>query len=183
MVAKNCTIIGLRSQSFENIVLGDNVRIDGFTTIAAASGHLTVGSYVHIGGYCFLACAGGVTIDDFSGLSQRVSVYSSSDDYSGAALTNPTVPSEYLNVKTAPVHLERHVIVGAGSVILPGVSIGEGSSVGALSLVHRTLAEWGMHGGIPAKFLKSRSKALLESESALRTGLNTRIPLATRLDP
>jgi galactoside O-acetyltransferase len=166
-IAKNCTIIGLGGASFRNISIGNNVRIDGFTTIAAASGHLTIGSYVHIGGYCFLACSGGVTLEDFSGLSQRVAIYSASDDYSGAALTNPTIPQEYLNVKVAAVRLCRHVIIGSGSVILPGVTVSEGTAVGAIAVVHKSLPEWSLFAGNPIRRLKSRSKALLEAEERL----------------
>ncbi|TGS72469.1 acyltransferase, partial [Mesorhizobium sp. M8A.F.Ca.ET.181.01.1.1] len=102
-----------------------------------------------VGGMCFLAGGGGIQMEDFSGLSQGVRVYSTSDDYSGAALTNPTVPREYLNMKIAPVRLGRHVIVGSGSVILPGCVLGEGVSVGAMSLVTKNLEPWGVYFGSP----------------------------------
>ncbi|QOY96556.1 acyltransferase [Massilia sp. UMI-21] len=164
-IARNATIIGL-----ENIAIGDNVRIDGGVVIAAHAGRLELGDYIHIGGGCYLGCAGGITLADFSGLSQGVRIYSGTDDYSGEALTNPTVPHAYLNVKTAPVALGRHVIVGSGSVILPGASIGDGSAVGALSLVARPLADWGIYAGAPARRLKARSRKLLELEQALRAG-------------
>jgi len=163
IVAKNCTIVGLR-----NISIADNVRIDGNTVIAAASGSITIGSYIHIGGGCFLACAGGITLGDFSGLSQGVRIYSATDDYTGHWLTNPTVPHAYVKLKVAPVVLGRHVIIGAGTVILPGVTIGEGSSVGALSLVSKALDPWGVYFGLPVKRLKARSKRLLELEKQLR---------------
>lgn len=161
-VAKNCTIIGL-----ENISIGDNVRIDGYSTIIAAGGFVTLGSYIHIGGYSFLSGGAGIVLESFSGLSQGVKIYSKSDDYSGAALTNPTVPSRYLNVVSGAVTLKRHVIVGSGSVVLPNVTIGEGSSVGALSVVTKSLDEWGVFVGVPARRLKSRSRQLLEQEKQL----------------
>ena len=161
-VAKNCTIIGL-----ENISLGSNVRIDGPTVITADTGYVRIGSYVHIGGMTFIAGAGGIEISDFAGLSQGVRLYSASDDYSGDAITNPTVPREFLNVKKAPIALGRHVIVGSGSVVLPGCTIGEGSSVGALSLVTKDLEPWGIFFGAPAKRIKRRSKKLLVLENAL----------------
>ncbi|WP_306151171.1 acyltransferase [Roseovarius sp. MMSF_3281] len=161
-VAKNCTIIGL-----ENISIGDNVRIDGGTTLACANGQLHIGSYVHIGAHCYLACGAGIQLHDFSGLSQGVKIYSTSDDYSGSSLTNPTVPSKFLNVNEALVQIGRHVIVGSGSVILPGVTINEGSSVGALSLVSKNLDAWGVYSGVPAKRLKDRKRDLLEQEKAL----------------
>lgn len=164
-IAKNCTIIGLH-----NIALGDHIRIDGNVVLAAYSGALTLGSYIHIGEGCYLGCGGGVTLDDFSGLSQGVKIYSGTDDYSGKTLTNPTVPDAYKQVKLAPVRLGRHVIVGSGSVILPGVSIGDGSSVGALSLVTKSLEAWGVYFGAPAKKLKERRKDLLKLEEALQSG-------------
>jgi acetyltransferase-like isoleucine patch superfamily enzyme len=162
-VARNCTIIGLH-----NIALGDHIRIDGNVVLAAYSGSLTLGSYIHIGAGCYLGCGGGVTLEDFSGLSQGVKIYSGSDDYSGKTLTNPTVPEAYKQVELAPVRLGRHVIVGSGSVILPGASIGEGASVGALSLVTKPLEAWGVYFGAPAKKLKERRKDLLALEQALR---------------
>lgn len=162
-LAKNMTIIGL-----QNISLGNNIRIDGHTVIAAHSGALLVGDQVHIGGGCFLGCAGTITLADFSGLSQNVSIYSSSDDYTGKSLTNPTVPDKYRDVKVAPVTIERHVIVGSGAVILPGVTISEGASVGALSLVTKSLEAWSVYFGTPAKRLKARSRDLLTLEQTLR---------------
>jgi len=161
-VAKNAVIIGLA-----HITLGDHVRIDGNTVIAADSGSLTLGQHIHIGGDCFLGCAGGITMADFSGLSQGVRVYSATDDYSGQSLTNPTVPKPYTRVTAAPVVLGRHVIVGSGSVILPGVCIGDGASVGALSLVTKSLEPWGVYFGAPARRLKRRSQQLLALEQQL----------------
>ncbi len=161
-ISKNTTIIGL-----ENISLGSNIRIDGNVVIAAYSGSLILGNYIHIGSGCYLGCGGGITLCDFTGLSQGISIYSGTDDYTGKFLTNPTVPHNYLNIKLAPVILKKHVIVGSGSVILPGVTIGEGSSIGALSLVTKSLEDWGVYFGSPAKWLKARKKDILKLEERL----------------
>lgn len=162
-IAKNCTIIGL-----ENIEIGDNVRIDGYCTIVAAGdGWLKLGSYIHIGAYCLLSAGDGIDMADFSGLSHGVQIYSRTDDYSGKHLTNPTVPAKYTHLSRGAVKLERHVVVGAGCVVLPKVTIGEGSSVGALSLVTKSLEPWGVFFGSPAKRLKGRSQRLLELEAQL----------------
>lgn len=161
-IAKNCTIIGL-----PNISIGSNIRIDGNTVLAAHSGYLEIGNYIHIAGGCHLSCAGGIQLSDFCNLSQGVRIYSASDDYTGASLTNPTVPSQYLKVQKAPVQLGRHLIVGSGSVILPGTSIGDGASIGALSLVNRSLEGWSIYAGIPVRRIRARSKDLLELERHL----------------
>jgi len=161
-IARNATIIGLR-----NIALGENIRIDDHVVIACHAGSLELGNHIHIAGGCYLGCAGGIRLADFTGLSQGVRVYSGTDDYSGKSLTNPTVPHQYLKLSIARVTLEKHVIVGSGSVILPGVTIGEGSCVGALSLVTKSLESWGVYFGSPVKRLRSRSKNLLELEKML----------------
>lgn len=166
-IARNCTLIGL-----ENIEIGNNVRIDGYCSLIAAGGNLKLGSYIHIGGYCFLSAGEGIEMQDFSGLSQGVRIYTRTDDYSGNHLTNPTVPAKYTGISCGPVTLEKHVIVGSGTVILPKVRIGEGSAVGALSLVMKNLAPWGVYFGIPARRLKDRSKALLELEEQLKSESN-----------
>ena len=151
----------------EKLVVGNNVRIDDFTTI---SGNVTIGDYVHIAQFCGLyGGEAGITMKDFSGLSSRVVIYATSNDYSGNSLTNPTVPEKYKTTdKNMPVVLNKHVIVGCVSVILPGVEIGEGSSVGAMTLCAKSLEPWGIYAGTPAKRIKDRSKKLLELEEQLR---------------
>jgi galactoside O-acetyltransferase len=152
----------------ENIQIGDNVRIDAYVTIIA-TGPVKIGSYVHIASYSLLSGGEGITLADFSGLSHGVKIYTRSDDYSGEYLTNPCVPSEFTNPTHGAVTLGRHVIIGAGSIILPSVTIGEGRSVGALSLVTKNLPEWGVHFGIPARKVRDRSRNLLKLERQLLT--------------
>ena len=162
-IDRNCTIVGLQS-----ISIGDNVRIDAYCTIIVPQdGFLSIGSYVHIGGHCHIGAVDGVIMEDYTGLTQGVRIYSCTDDYGGEYLTNSTVPPEYTGGYGGVVTLKRHAIVGSGSVILPGVTIGEGSSVGALSLVNKNLDDWGIYAGCPAHFLRARSKKLLEYEKRL----------------
>lgn len=156
-IAKNCNIIGL-----EHICIGDNVIIDPFCSIIAPGpAELKLGSFIHIGAFCHLLANDGIEIKDFSGLSQGVKVYSKTDDYTGHSLTNPTIPSKYKILNKGKVILNEHVIIGANSVILPHVTIGEGVSIGALSLVSTSLDSWYIYSGNPLKRLTSRSKDLL----------------------
>lgn len=147
-----------------NISLGNNVRIDDFCVLAAGVGGISIGDYVHIAVGSTLIGAGKITMSDFSGLSSRVSIYSSSDDYSGAAMTNPTVPSQYTNVTHADVFIGRHAIVGSGSVVLPGVTLEECVAIGALSLVQKNCKAFGIYFGSPAKLISERKRDLLELE-------------------
>lgn len=146
----------------ERISIGDNTRIDDFCVI---SGTVTLGCNVHIA--IFNNVAGGepgVTMEDFSGLAYGCHVFAQSDDYSGNSLTNPTVPSEFKNETKLPIHIGKHVIVGTSSIVLPGVTLAEGCSVGAMSMVTKSTEPWGIYFGIPAKRLKDRNQSLLNLE-------------------
>jgi galactoside O-acetyltransferase len=60
--------------------------------------------------------------------------------------------------------LGRHVIVGSGTVILPGSRLEEGVAVGALSLVTKDCLAFGVYAGNPAKRIKERKRDLLVLE-------------------
>lgn len=160
-IAKNCTIIGL-----PNIWLGEGTRIDAFCSIIA-TGPLVFDGRNHIGGHCHLVTRGGLTVGTYSGFSQGVKIYTASDDYSGRSMAGPCVPEEFTNYSVAAIDVGKHVIVGAGSVVLPGAHLGEGVTVGAMSLVTKPLDPWGVYFGTPAKRLKDRRRDLLALEAQL----------------
>jgi len=147
-----------------NISIGDYARIDDFCVLSAGHGGIRLGRNVHIAIFCSLVGGALIELQDFSGLSSRVSIYSSNDDYSGNSMTNPTVPAKFKNVSEGQVILERHVIIGAGTVILPGVTLHEGSGVGALSLVKTDCAAFSMYIGSPLRKVGTRSKTILDLE-------------------
>lgn len=149
------------------IVIGSHVRIDDYCVLSAGAGGISIGDYIHIAVYTTLIGAGKITLSDFCNLSSRVSVYSSNDDYSGSSLTNPTVPDMYKRVTHKDVFLGRHVIIGSGSVVLPGVTLEEGVAIGALSLVTKSCEAFGLYAGNPARRVKERSRKLLELEQCL----------------
>jgi len=143
--------------------IGDHSRIDDFCVI---SGKIEIGRNTHIAPFCLVAGGNvGIVLEDFSGLAYRVSVFAQSDDYSGATLTNPTIPSHFKNEVRAPVKIGRHVIVGAGAIICPGVELAEGSSVGAASLVLASCPPWTILAGVPARKIKDRRRDLLRLET------------------
>jgi acetyltransferase-like isoleucine patch superfamily enzyme len=162
------------------IRIGDHGRIDDFCILSAGEGGIGLGSHVHIGCFCSLIGAAEIVIQDFSALSGRVAVYSSSDDYSGNHLANPTVPVEFTNVDSRSVRLEKHVLVGAGAVILPGVVMHEGSVAGALSLVTHDCDAFWVYSGVPARRRIQRDRGLLEKEALLRRRIAETEPSAPR---
>ena len=148
----------------KNVEIGNNVRIDDYTVISAGKGGIKLGNNIHISVFCSLLGAGHILMNDFSGLSSRVAIYSSTDDYSGKFMTNPTVSSDYTNVKSGEVILGKHVIIGAGSIILPNVTIGDYSAIGALSLVSKNIDKLKIAVGSPARAVKNRDDNLINLE-------------------
>ena len=163
-VARNCTIVGL-----ENIVIGDFVRIDGYTSIIASAGSVRIGSHVHLCSGCVLGARGGITLADYSSLSHGVKILSAVDDFSGARMTNSTLPDDVLGVHAAPISIGRYVPIGTGSIVLPGVTIGEGAAVSAMSVVSQSLPEWMICSGNPARPIQPRARDLVELERGRRT--------------
>ena len=159
LISKKTSIYGAK-----NIFIGSNVRIDDFCIIAASNGILRVEGYNHISAFCYLNCSGGITMEKFSGLSSRCSLYSSTDNYDGSCLTNPTVPNHFLEINQAPIILHKHVIIGNNSSVLPGCVLGLGSAVGAFSLVNKSIPEFKIAVGIPAKPIKDRKRDLIQLE-------------------
>lgn len=151
-----------------NIAIGSNVRIDAYCVLSAGPAGISIGSFVHISTGTILLGSGGVTLEDFVGLSARVCVFSSNDDYSGEALTGPMVPSEFRNVLSDRVIFRRHAIIGAGSVLLPGIEIGVGAAVGALTLVKKSVPEFTIAAGNPMRMIGKRSRQILHHEEKLR---------------
>jgi len=151
------------------IKLGSHVRVDDFCILSAGLGGIVLGDHIHIAAYTSLIGAGRITVDDFGNVSSRVSIYSSSDDYSGATMTNPTISEKYKNVHAEDVVISRHVIIGCGSVVLPGAILGEGVAIGALSVVKGDCAPFGVYVGAPARRVRERSRKLLAVEARFLT--------------
>ena len=143
----------------ENIMIGNDVRIDDFCVL---SGHITLGSHIHISAYCGLYGSYGIEMEDYTGLSPRCTVFSASDDFSGNYLISPMVDVQFTNVTGGKVLIKRNSQIGAGCVILPDLIIEEGVAVGAMSLVNKTLLEWSIYAGVPAKKIKDRERGLLK---------------------
>lgn len=143
----------------ERIKIGNNVRIDDFCIL---SGNVEIGNYVHISAYVALYGKEGILIKDFCGCSARCTIYSVTDDFSGEYMISPMVPNELTNITGGKVVLEKYVQLGANTVVMPDISIKEGTAVGAMSFVNKNLEEWSIYAGIPCKKIKERNKNIIK---------------------
>jgi galactoside O-acetyltransferase len=130
----------------ENIQFGQNIIIDDFAFVYATT-PMKIGNYVHIA--CFASVVGGaeLVLEDFVAISHGARILTGTDDFKDWGFGNSTVPLKYRNVTRKPIHVGKFCIVGANSVVLPGVTIGEGTMVGANSVVTRDLEPWGIYLG------------------------------------
>jgi dTDP-4-amino-4,6-dideoxy-D-glucose acyltransferase len=133
--------------------LGDEVRIDDFAVLSAGPAGIALEGHNHIAVSAFVF--GEVTFRPWSTLSSRAAIYSTTDDFAIDTHTYPHAARGRVLVE-GPVVIGSLVVIGTGSTVLPGVTITDGVSVGAMSLVTRSIDVPGVYAGVPARFLKPR---------------------------
>ncbi|MBU4353405.1 acyltransferase [Candidatus Parcubacteria bacterium] len=138
---------------------GNHIAIDsGFYLTTEAS----IGDYIHIGPY--VAIIGGarssIKIGNFINLTLGSKFICGSDSFSGNGLvTAPGIPEELLNERNfGAITIKDFGVVCAGAIIMPGVTIAEGSVIGANSLVTKSTEPWTIYFGNPARPIKIRPK-------------------------
>jgi galactoside O-acetyltransferase len=142
----------------ENIVIGNHVRIDCFSMLSALNG-IEFGDYIHLAPYAQLVAAGGkIIMHNYTALAARTTVLTASDDFTEGYMNNPMMPMEVRKVKMGPITFEKFAMTGCGSVVLPGVTMHEGSAAGALTLVSKNVKSFDIVVGSPNKIIGTRNK-------------------------
>lgn len=170
----------------EQCSIGDYAILDDFTYCSAA---LTIGAWSHLGANCNLIGGGAkIVIDEFVNVAPGCTLIAASHDYEFGGLAGPAIPPEYRGVSVVDeITLADHVLLGAGTVVLPGVHLPEGVATGAMTLVRpqargaiRKVADavfegdveyqpWTVYAGIPAQAIADRRRdEILEAAEKLR---------------
>jgi dTDP-4-amino-4,6-dideoxy-D-glucose acyltransferase len=140
------------------VSIGSHVAIDtGFYCTCG----LDAGDYIHIAPYVTVigGLKGILRMGHFTTIAAGSRIVCASDEFMGEGFTSTTVPERFRdNVIVAPVVLELFAGVGTNVVILPGVTLAEGSVIGACSLVTKNTEPWMVYAGIPARPLKARRR-------------------------
>lgn len=141
------------------LVVGDHVAIDVGVYLSTEA---TIGNYVHIAPYvCVIGGSkSSLVMGDFSGIAAGSKIICGSDDFT-KGMMNPQIPIEYKHVKFTTVTIEKFACVGVNCVIMPGVTLAEGSVIGAGSIVTKSTEPWTIYVGSPAKPIKMRDKELI----------------------
>jgi galactoside O-acetyltransferase len=122
----------------KDIFIMEGVRIQ-------APRNLELGSNVTIMDNTVLLCGGNIIIDDDVMISANCSISST---------THPVEIGKRAEMIKSAVHIKRNAWIGMGTCILPGVTIGENSVIGAGSIVNKNVPKNEIWVGSPAKFLK-----------------------------
>lgn len=119
---------------------GSHVRTPLYINLAA---NIHIGSHVSIMPYFKCMSAGDVYIDDHARIALNVSIITNNHDF---------YDRDVLTVKD--VHICKNAWIGAGAIILPGVTVGENAVVGAGSVVTKDVPEGAVAVGNPARVIK-----------------------------
>ena len=155
MIHERVTLVGI-----ENISIGSHVRIDP-DVIFLATGPLTIGSYTHIAPGVFIAAKAGFEMKNFANIAHGTRIYTVNDDFSGEYLTGPIIPVEFLGLSSSSILMEEYTNIGAGAIVLPGVTMRQGSALGALSMLTTSTEPWTIYGGVPAKPKRQRRREMM----------------------
>ena len=138
--------------------IGNHVCIDsGFYITTKAQ----LGDYIHIGPHvCVIGGEKGLLkMGNFTNIAVGGKIICGSDEFMGKGFSFPTLEKKYRDkLIISPVVIEDFVAIGASVTILPGVTLGIGSVIGACSLVTKDTAPWTIYKGVPAMPIKKRSK-------------------------
>lgn len=150
----------------ENINFGKYIIIDDFVLIYAKE-EITIGNYVHIANFTSITGGNNLSIGNYAAISQGCRILTATDDFKEWGFGNSTVANEYRNIKSAPISIGDFCIIGANSVVLPGVTIGEGATIGANSVVTKSLEPWGIYIGNKQIGERNKEEVLKNYESFL----------------
>jgi acetyltransferase-like isoleucine patch superfamily enzyme len=166
----------VRIRKPEKCSIGAHSIVDDFAYISCA---VTIGRYTHVGAQAVMI--GGpahIRIGDFVNLAPGARLLAASNNFTEGGLVGPAIPPEFADLSlVADIAIADHVLLGAGTVVLPGVQIPEGVSTGAMTLLtpHLKLEPWTVYVGTPARPLRPRDGTRM-LEAARRLLATTETP-------
>jgi len=162
-IFENAKIIGK-----ENIKFGDYIIIDDFVFIYAQD-KMSIGNYVHIASFTSISGAGNVVLEDFVAIASGCRLITSTDDFKDGGFGNPTIDNSFRNINQGSIKMKKFSIIGANSIILPNVTIGEGASIGAGSIVTRDIKPWAIYFQNRIIGYRNKDKVLKNYENFCKT--------------
>ena len=154
----------IRIRHPEKVWIGDNCIIDDFTYL---SGEIILKDGVHVGASCtFQSGKARISIDNYTGISSGCRLFAVSSDYLSSDIDLPTISGSLSISKDSTINddivVGKACLIGANSIILPGVVIPDGCSFGAASKISkRRYREFSFYMDECKKVIKTRNKESL----------------------
>lgn len=153
IIDDDCTL-DAKGEDNEGIVIGDMVTIGRFSAIVCKNADIEIGSHVNIGTMVKIIAAnrGKIRIGNSLDIGSGCHFSGGSYDYSDADI----LPSSR-RIETKGITVEDLAWIGAGVIILDGVTVGTKSIVAAGAVVTKDIPPYSMAAGVPAEVKKFRS--------------------------
>ncbi len=152
---------GVGFKHLETFDIGNNVFIGAQSYIQGRfDGTCVIGDHVWIGPQSYFD-ARHLVMEEYVGWGPGAKVLGSA--HTGLPLDVPIIQTD-LEIK--PVHIGAWADIGTNAVVLPGVTIGKGSIVGAGAVVTKDVPPFAVVAGVPARFLHWREGYKQEQEDA-----------------
>ncbi len=140
---------------FNIFELGKRSVIEDYSVINNAVGNLVIGNNTRVGiGNTII---GPVTISDNVNIGQNVTISGLNHNYE-----DPSKTISEQGVGTSPIKIENDVWIGANSVVLPGIQIGNHCVIGAGSVITKDIPPYSVVVGNPARIIKRYDMNLKE---------------------
>jgi acetyltransferase-like isoleucine patch superfamily enzyme len=135
----------------ETFEIGDGVFIGAQSYIQGRfDGRTKIGNHVWIGPQAYFD-ARDLILEDHVGWGPGAKVLGSS--HVGLPLNQPIIETD---LEVRPVRVEEWADIGTGAILLPGITVGKGSIVGAGAVVTRDVPPFSIVAGTPARFVRWR---------------------------
>ncbi len=140
------------------LIVGDHVTVDGMCSISFAARYspnptLIIGDHTGIGHKTTITVGDRIQIGRHCRIGTHVFIFDAPGHPLDPELRRQGKPSMPEEVK--PVVIEDNVWIGSGAVVLPGVTIGEGSVVAAGSVVMTSVPRNALVAGNPARMVQT----------------------------
>jgi acetyltransferase-like isoleucine patch superfamily enzyme len=155
-VGKGCSFLGRDLYVEGHVELGDYCRIREGVRIKVHKGaKLIIGNRVLLSWNCIIEATESIVIRDNAGIGEFARVRD------GAHLIYGTEAGwRYAPNFAEPIDIGEYAFIGSASFISHGVTVGKGAVVGAHAVVTKDIPEFEVWGGVPAKFIRHRTKDL-----------------------
>lgn len=154
-VGKNVRFNGLVrvEHPHSRIDIGDDTMLGrNCYFLTSRTGSITIGKSVSINDLCYITSCFEISIGDNTSIAEMVSIRDYNHEY-----RDPNITIKSQGIFGSPIIIEEDVWLGKGVTVLPGVTIGKGSIIGAHAVVNRDIPPNSIAVGVPARVIRSRS--------------------------